>query len=137
MSHEGWLAALRRWAKALKRDVHALYLAMWDARLQTWRHLAVRVVMAATVAYALSPIDLIPDFIPVLGLLDDLLIVPLGVWLSIQLIPAPVWADCTQRAAREMRRLDRNWAAGAVVVLIWLVAGTALARVLWTRLAPA
>ena len=76
---------LRGWARDIKRDVHALYLSARDPRVP-WYAKAVAVVVAA---YALSPIDLIPDFIPVLGYLDDLILVPLGILLAVRLIPPP------------------------------------------------
>src|SRR6478672_6134290 len=77
---------LRQWARALKRDVHAVYLAARDPRTPWY----VKALALAVAAYALSPIDLIPDFIPVLGYVDDLLIVPLGIALATKLIPSGV-----------------------------------------------
>lgn len=107
---------LKAWARSLKRDTHAVWLAAHDPRTP-WYAKALGLVVAA---YALSPIDLIPDFIPVLGLLDDLLIVPLGLWLTLKLIPADVLA--THRAAAEVAadRPVSRIAAGAIV-LIWIV----------------
>ena len=84
------LANLKNRARALKRDVSAIYIARRDPRVP-WYAKALAIGVAA---YALSPIDLIPDFIPVLGYLDDLIIVPLGIWLVIALIPADVMAEC-------------------------------------------
>jgi uncharacterized membrane protein YkvA (DUF1232 family) len=84
------LASLKNRARALKRDVSAICIARRDPRVP-WYAKALAIVVAA---YALSPIDLIPDFIPVLGHLDDLIIVPLGIWLVIALIPADVMAEC-------------------------------------------
>jgi uncharacterized membrane protein YkvA (DUF1232 family) len=82
-------ALLKNWARKMKLEVHAIYLAARDPRVPWYVKL-----LAMTVAgYALSPIDLIPDFIPVLGYVDDLVIVPLGVWASISLIPADVLAE--------------------------------------------
>lgn len=105
---------LRDWARALGRDVAALWLAARDPRTP----LAAKVVAGAVAAYALSPIDLIPDFVPVLGLLDDLLIVPAGIWLALRLIPLPLMAELRERAARAARPVSR---AGAVaVVILWL-----------------
>jgi uncharacterized membrane protein YkvA (DUF1232 family) len=78
---------LKRWAGTLKRDVHALYLASRDPRVP-WYAKAIGIAVAA---YAASPIDLIPDFIPVIGYLDDLIIVPLGIALVIRLIPPRSW----------------------------------------------
>ena len=87
---------LRAWARELKCDVHALYLAARDPRVP-WYAKAVALGVAG---YALSPIDLIPDFIPVIGHLDDLIIVPLGIWLAVRLIPADVLEE-HRVAARE------------------------------------
>ncbi len=108
----GWRGRLR----ALKRDTYALYLACRDARTPWYAKLTA----AAVVAYAFSPIDLIPDFIPVLGLLDDLLLVPLGVKLVRWMVPADVMADCRVRAESEFA--DGKpvvWAAAAAVVVLW------------------
>jgi uncharacterized membrane protein YkvA (DUF1232 family) len=105
-------------------EVHALYLAARDPRTP-WLARAVAVGVAA---YAFSPIDLIPDFIPVLGYVDDLILVPLGVLLALRLIPAPVMADCRQRA-REAQARPVNWLAAAVIVLVWL--GLAALGVFW------
>jgi len=73
------------------------------------------------VAYALSPIDLIPDFIPVLGYLDDLILVPLGIALAVKMIPEPVLADCHARAQIASER-PTNWVAAAIIITIWLAA---------------
>ena len=78
-----------------------------------------RVVAGAVVAYAFSPIDLIPNVVPVLGYLDDLVLVPLGVWLAVRLTPAPVLAECRERARAAAR--PTSWAAAAAIVALWLV----------------
>lgn len=85
---------LRRWAKQLERDALTIWLAARDPAVP----LLAKIVAALTAAYAFSPIDLIPDFIPVLGLVDDLLIVPAGVWLVLRLVPAPVLARLRKKA---------------------------------------
>src|SRR5215813_14226699 len=89
------LESLRRTARELKQDTLALYLAVRDPRTPWYA----KAVAAAVVAYALSPIDLIPDFIPVLGYLDDLIVVPLGIALCLKLVPPHVIADCRERAS--------------------------------------
>ncbi|TMM48458.1 DUF1232 domain-containing protein [Qipengyuania marisflavi] len=90
--------------------------------------MAARLLAAATAAYALSPIDLIPDFIPVLGLLDDLIIVPLGIWLVIKLIPAELMASYREQAARFADRPTST--AGAVfVIALWLLSAAILGLV--------
>lgn len=108
---------IRAWAQRLKRDVVALWLAARDDRVPT----LAKVVAAMVAAYALSPIDLIPDFIPVLGLLDDLLLVPLGIALAVRLVPPAVMADLRARAAEQARPVSRAGFAG--IVAIWLLLG--------------
>ena len=102
----------------LKGEVYALYLAYKDPRVPWYARLWVAIV----VGYALSPIDLIPDFIPVVGYLDDLVLIPLGVLLAIKLIPAPVMAECRARAQAEIaRNKPTNRAAVVIIIAIWLV----------------
>jgi uncharacterized membrane protein YkvA (DUF1232 family) len=113
----------RQAARALKADTYALYLAYRDPRTPWYA----KVWAALVVAYAFSPIDLIPDFIPVLGYLDDLLLVPLGVFLALKLIPAEVMAECRQQA-KENREKPVNWWAGVLILLLWLsLAGLGIA----------
>lgn len=95
MSASSPLAHLKTAARRLERDVDALVVAYRDPRVPR----AARVVIGLTVAYALSPIDLIPDVIPVLGVLDDLLVVPFGLWLALRLVPDGVIDEARQRAA--------------------------------------
>jgi len=102
--------------RTLKADTYALYLAYRDPRTPWYA----KVLAALVVAYAFSPIDLIPDFIPMLGYLDDLLLVPLGIFLALKLIPAEVMAECRQQAL-ENRKKPTNWWAGAIILLLWLV----------------
>ncbi len=101
----------------------ALYVAARDRRTPR----AAKLVAAATAAYALSPLDLIPDFIPVLGLLDDLLLVPAGIWLALRLIPPPLMAEY-RRAAAAMAGRPVSRSGMLAVILLWLlaVAGSAL-----------
>ncbi|WP_224006183.1 YkvA family protein [Aureimonas sp. SA4125] len=109
-----WLAAAKSWAKALKRDVVALWIAARDPRTPGMAKL----VSALVAAYALSPIDLIPDFIPVLGYLDDLLIVPLGILLAVRLIPASLIEEFRRLAVQRTSRPTSR--AGLIaIVLIW------------------
>ena len=106
---------LKEWARALKQDVHALYLASRDPRTP-WYAKALAIAVAA---YALSPIDLIPDFIPVLGYLDDVLLVPLGILLVVWLIPPGIMAEHRELAAgAQVRPVNR--AAAVVIVCIWI-----------------
>ena len=109
------IARLKQWARVLKREITLLWLAARDPRTP----LAAKLLAACVAAYALSPIDLIPDFIPVLGLLDDLVLVPAGIWLALRLIPADL--------RRELRIAAENtpWPGPArkaawVMVAIWI-----------------
>ncbi len=119
------LKAWRARARLLKGEVIALSFAVRHPRVPWYA----KVVAACVVAYALSPIDLIPDFIPVLGYLDDVVVVPLGVALVIRLIPADVLAECRARAQHVSRR-TRSWVATAVIVGIWVLLAVIVLR--WT-----
>ncbi len=113
---------LKAWARRLKSEVLTLWIAARDPRTP-WR---ARLVAGGAAAYALSPIDLIPDFVPVLGYLDDLIIVPLGVALAIRLIPAPLLGIFRERAAElAVRPVSRT--AAMAIVIIWLLGAGALA----------
>lgn len=104
-------------AKQLKVEVHALYLAYQDPRVP-W---IAKVFVACVIGYAFSPIDLIPDFIPVIGYLDDLVLIPLGIKLALSMIPESVMNECREKA-RETLAQDKpvNWAAMIVIILIWI-----------------
>jgi uncharacterized membrane protein YkvA (DUF1232 family) len=121
------LTSLRARARHLKAETFALYLAArhtgtpWYAKL----------MVAAIVAYALSPIDLIPDFVPILGYVDDLVLIPLGVTLAIKMIPPAVMSECRARAQEIIANgKPVSRVAGAVIVLIWLTLVVLLA--IWT-----
>jgi uncharacterized membrane protein YkvA (DUF1232 family) len=116
----------KHWARALRRDVVAVWLAGRDPRVP-WHAKALALAVAA---YALSPIDLIPDFIPVLGYLDDLLIVPLGILLVIRLIPPDLMAEFRAEADRRDAK-PRSIAAAVVIVAIWILAAGLLIWWLW------
>ena len=122
----------KQWARVVKRDVHALYLAGRDPRVP-WYAKALALCVAG---YALSPIDLIPDFVPVLGYLDDLILITLGVAIASRLIPAQVLADC--RAGAERFRAagkPTNWLAVGGIIVLWLLLA-ALGVLLVLRLRP-
>lgn len=122
----GLFAELKRRARRLKAESFALYLAARDPRTP-W---LAKLLAAAIVAYVFSPIDLIPDFVPVLGYLDELVLVPLGIALAIRMIPPPVLAECRARADEAMQGgKPVSRVAGAVVVAIWLA--LALFGALW------
>lgn len=108
------LQQAKQWARALKRDVVALWIAARDHRTPWYA----KAVAGAIAAYALSPIDLIPDFVPVLGYVDDLLIVPLGIMLAIKLIPTELMAEYRAEAIKRDRPVSN--AGLAVIVAIWL-----------------
>jgi uncharacterized membrane protein YkvA (DUF1232 family) len=121
-------ARLRASAKAIKRDVMALYLAAHDPRVPWYAKAAAGCVAA----YALSPIDLIPDFVPVLGYLDDIIIVPVGILLVVRLVPAAVMTDLrTEAEERTAHPVSR--AGAAVIVAIWLAVAMAL---VWSAVNP-
>jgi uncharacterized membrane protein YkvA (DUF1232 family) len=111
-------------ARRLKLAMAALYHALRDRRTP----LAARVVGAVTLAYALSPIDLIPDFIPVLGLLDDLLLVPAGLWLTWRLMPPALRQEYLAKAETYTDMLPQSRTAAAVIVCLWLLSLYALYR---------
>ncbi len=118
------LHKLKSWAGLIRRDVLALYLAGRDPRVPWYA----KVLALATAAYALSPIDLIPDFIPVIGYLDDLIIVPLGILCVVKMIPADIMADLRAQAARRISQARPVSVAGAVfVIFLWLVAALGIA----------
>ncbi|MGE5657813.1 MAG: YkvA family protein [Actinomycetota bacterium] len=112
------MQSLKQFARKLKQETRAVYLASQDSRVPR----IARAVAAITVAYAFSPIDLIPDFIPILGDLDDLILVPLGIWLALKMIPPEVLAECREKAAAEIaQKKPKNWIAAAIIVTIWLL----------------
>ncbi len=114
-------------AKRLKSEIHALYLATRDPRTPLYA----KVLAAFIIGYALSPIDLIPDFIPVLGYLDDLVIVPAGIALLIRLIPTGVLQECREKAQSQPISIERNWIAGIIIASIWLLLIYIALRLLW------
>jgi uncharacterized membrane protein YkvA (DUF1232 family) len=109
---------LKKRAHALKAETYALYLAVRDPRTPWYA----KVLAGAVVAHTFSPIDLIPDFIPVLGYLDDLLITPIGIWLALRMIPPEVMAESREKAnAALLEAKPTNWGAAVVIVVIWLI----------------
>ncbi|HEX4985700.1 MAG TPA: YkvA family protein [Burkholderiales bacterium] len=125
------LEQLKGWASALRREALVLWFASRDPRTP----LPAKWLAAFIVAYALSPIDLIPDFIPVIGYLDELLLLPAAIWLVLRLTPREVLLDSRARARAWIeahRPRPRNWIAGAVVVLLWML----LLWAIWIWLRP-
>ena len=124
------MEAWKQRARQLKAETYALYLAYRDPRTPWYA----RIFAAVVVGYAFSPIDLIPDFIPVLGYLDDLLLVPFGIWLALKMIPPEVMADSRGRAQEALANgKPVNRAAAVVIVGIWLLLA-ALGIVLTVRI---
>ena len=110
---------LKRWAGSLRGDL----LALWFCRSHPDTPLLAKIVAALVVAYAFSPIDLIPDFIPIIGHLDDLILVPLGIYIALRLIPDHVIAQSRQKAEvwiAEKKRTLRNYFAAALILLVWI-----------------
>lgn len=121
---------LKSWARLLKSDI----VTLWFAYRHPQTPLAAKIFAVLVVAYAFSPIDLIPDFIPVIGLLDDALLLPIGIWLAIKLVPAPVVAECRLQAQAWLdahKPKPQNYFAAAVFVALWIFA----AWLLWRWLA--
>jgi uncharacterized membrane protein YkvA (DUF1232 family) len=119
---------LDRWARNIKRDVVAVWIAARDPRVPWYA----KAIAAVVVVYAFSPIDLIPDFIPVLGYLDDLLIVPLSILLAVKLIPVPLMHEFREKAAREIDR-PKSYVGIVAVVVVWAGAAAWLVWVFWPK----
>ncbi|MEO8144543.1 MAG: YkvA family protein [Betaproteobacteria bacterium] len=126
------LQKIRRWASKLKAEL----LVLWFCRSHPDTPLAAKLLAILVVAYAFSPIDLIPDFIPVLGYLDDVILVPLGIWLALKLIPEHVIAESRLKAdawVAERKRRAASYLVAALIVLTWI----ALAWWAWRWISPA
>jgi uncharacterized membrane protein YkvA (DUF1232 family) len=122
-------ARWRSWARRLEQEALAVWLAAKDPRMP-WSAQLVGLVVAA---YAFSPIDLIPDAIPVLGLLDDVVLVPLGLWLAVKLTPPEVLADARAEAAERLAHgLPVSRTAATIIVILWIATAGALGWWAWT-----
>ena len=119
-------------ARKFKIEAYALYLACRDARTPWYA----KAFAALVVGYAFSPIDLIPDPIPIIGHLDDVILVPLGVWVASRMIPAEVLADCRARAAQHHAVGPRSRWAAALIVGLWIAAAAGLAYVGYQHFKP-
>jgi uncharacterized membrane protein YkvA (DUF1232 family) len=105
-------------ARKLKKEIYAIYLACKDPRTPWYAKL----FAACVVGYAFSPIDLIPDFIPILGYLDDLVLVPLGITIVIKMIPPEVLSECREKAREALtQRKRRNWFGASIIIFIWII----------------
>jgi len=113
---QSWFARWREGARNLKRNIAALYLALLGPRTPWYA----KAVIVMVVAYALSPIDLIPDFIPILGYLDDIILLPIGIWFALTLIPASVMDEARQKAQNSPRIENQmGYIAAVVIILIY------------------
>lgn len=121
-----FLQRAKDWARSIKRDVVALWIAARDPRVPWYA----KALAAAVAAYALSPIDLIPDFIPVLGYLDDLVIVPAGILLTVRLIPAELMVEFRAEAGRRVGR-PTSRAGAAMIAMVWVSAFGLVVWLLW------
>lgn len=115
---------IKQKAVGLKQELTAIYLACRDPRTP-WYAKALGVCV---VGYALSPIDLIPDPIPILGYLDDLILIPLGVVAVRRMIPAAVLAECREKAKAEIQHKGKNWISAGIIVAIWIIAAIWIIR---------
>lgn len=107
---------LKEWARFMKKSLYILYFATKDTRVS----LPVKVFTVAVVAYAFSPIDLIPDFIPILGYVDDVLIVPIGIYFALKMLPQIVIQDSTKLAEEQLLSdKPKNWFAAVIILMIW------------------
>ena len=114
-------------ARSLRTDTYALYLACRDPRVPWYA----KALIIATISYALSPIDLIPDFIPIIGYLDDLVIVPAGIYLALKMIPGEVLAEKRDAAGKALISLKTRWVAAVIIILIWIFVFFLLFRLVW------
>jgi len=121
-------SSLLKMSGSLKRNLQALYLAYRDPRVPV----RAKVLIAALMAYAASPVDLIPDFIPVLGYLDDLILLPIGVSLAIKMIPKDVLSEYMDRARTQGTEIKRkNWPVAFLIILLWAITIVFVARGVW------
>lgn len=127
-----WITQLRQMARALKRDGLTLWFALRHPGTPWW----IKALIVFVVGYALSPIDLIPDFIPVLGLLDDLILLPGLIWLALRLLPAPVMAAARAQTddhmARQLPKVKLRW-GGVLIIALWAAAALGLLVWWWDR----
>jgi uncharacterized membrane protein YkvA (DUF1232 family) len=123
---EALLTRIKRWARRIKRDVVALWIAARDPRVP-WH---AKAVCAAIAAYALSPIDLIPDFIPVLGYLDEVVLLPLAILLAVRLVPPQLMAEFRAEADSRAER-PVSQVAAVFIVILWIAAAALLLWLWW------
>lgn len=113
-----WSSSIKKKGREIKKDIGALYFAYKRPDVPFYAKL----VSILVVGYALSPIDLIPDFIPVLGYLDDLILLPLGITFAIKLIPEQIMDECRQQSENTFNEeKTKNWIAGGIIIFIWII----------------
>ncbi len=125
------ISSLLQWAKQLKREA----VTLWFCYRHPQTPLIAKILSIGIVAYAFSPIDLIPDFIPVLGLLDEVILLPIAIWFTLKFIPAPILDECRGKAAQwlaEKHGKPRNWFGAAFIIALWILAAW-LIWVTWGR----
>ena len=112
-----WQQKIKNWARKLKNDIITIYFAVKHPQTPLYAKLFAAII----VGYALSPVDLIPDFIPVLGYVDELILLPLGIALALRLIPQAVLAVCREKAQQQPPAVKpKLWVAAYVIILLWL-----------------
>ena len=120
-----------KWATGLKLQTYALYLAYKNPQVPWYA----KVFGALVIAYAFSPIDLIPDFIPILGYLDDLILIPIGIAIAVRMIPKEIMRECLCIAQTELSKdKHKNWIAGIIVILIWIFASALIVSAVLRKL---
>ena len=124
------IASWKQKVKLLKNETRALCLAYRDPRVPWYA----KVFMAAVIGYAISPIDLIPDFIPVLGYLDDLIIVPVGIYLAIKMIPRGVMEECREKAKSNLFSSKAKWVIAGIIISIWILVIILAVKFVWQAL---
>ncbi|TPI69938.1 YkvA family protein [Mesorhizobium sp. B2-8-9] len=117
----------KQWARGIQRDVMALWIAARDPRVPWYA----KATAGAVAAYALSPVDLIPDFIPIIGYLDDLVIVPVGIMLAVKLVPADLMQEFREEAVRREKPVSK--AGLAFMIALWVLAALALTWLFWPK----
>lgn len=113
--------------KNLETETYALYLAFRDPRTPWYA----KIFIAVIVGYMLSPIDIIPDFIPIIGYFDDILLLWLAMTILFTMVPQNIRHECRHRAKIELHDLKKNWIAGAVIILIWLLFLLIIGKIIW------
>lgn len=121
------IASWKQRVKLLKNEVKSLYIAYNDPRVPWYA----KAFMAGVIGYAISPIDLIPDFIPVLGYLDDLIIVPAGIYLAIKMIPKGIMNECREKAASNPFSDRAKWVIAGIIISIWILIIFLVVKFIW------